>query len=154
MGDGKDGTKYVQLNLSSRDNPRPTKKESIKVRYTPGPLRWAGTYWLNKPDNWGDKPGDDLSKANYSKITFWARGETGSEKVEFKGGSVEDSKKLYKDSFEVTTGTIELTKDWQRYEISLQGQNLSCVIGLFCWVANCDANASGVTFYMDDIRYE
>lgn len=154
LGDATNGTRFVQLNLVSQDNPRPGKKECIKVNFTPGPARWAGTYWLNKPDNWGDKPGDDLSKANYSKITFWIRGEKGNEKVEFKAGGIDDAKKSYKDSFELTTGMIELRKDWRREEITLQGQNLSGVIGLFCWVANCDANPSGVTFYMDEIRYE
>lgn len=154
MGDGTNGTKFVQLNLANTENPRQQRTNCIMVKYTQGPLRWAGMYWLNKPDNWGDKPGDDLSTARYAKITFWVRGETGTEKVEFKGGSVEDGKKPYKDSFAVTTGMIDLTKQWQRKEMSLQGQNLSSVIGLFCWVATCDANPAGVTFYLDDIRYE
>ena len=154
MGDSTNGTKYVQLNLASRENLRPSRTGCIKISYTEGPVRWAGTYWLNKPNNWGDRPGDDLSKANYSKITFWARGETGKERVEFKAGGIEDAQKVNKDSFEITKGTVELTKDWVRYEIPLQGENLSSVIGVFCWTANFDNNSSGITFYLDDIRYE
>jgi hypothetical protein len=154
MGDATNGTKYVQLNLVSHENPRPGEKECIKVSYTEGPLRWAGTYWLNQPNNWGQKKGDDLSKGNYARISFWVRGLTGNEKVEFKAGNIEDEQKPFKDSFGLTTGTISLSKEWQRKEMSLQGQNLSSVIGAFCWAANIDANPSGVTFYISDIQYE
>jgi len=154
MGDATNGTKFVQVNLSSKENPRPGKKESIKISYTEGSSRWAGTYWLNKPNNWGQRAGDDISKGNYSKITFWVRGETGNEKVEFKAGGIQDG--VNKDSFECSTGTIPLSKEWQRKEISLKGRNLSSVIGVFCWTANFDANANsnGITFYLDDMQYE
>jgi hypothetical protein len=154
LGDATNGTKYVQLDLACRDNPHPPRKECIKITYTEGPLRWAGTYWLNQPNNWGLKKGEDLSKGNYTKISFWIRGETGNEKVEFKAGSIQDDKNPFKDSFDLTTGTIELSKEWERKEMSLQGQNLSSVIGLFAWAANIDANRSGVTFYVSDIQYE
>ncbi|MFQ5456472.1 MAG: hypothetical protein ACE5EA_09785 [Nitrospirota bacterium] len=41
-----------------------------------------------------------------------------------------------------------------RYEISLSGQDLSHVIGAFAWIATRDANPDGLTFYIDDVRYE
>jgi hypothetical protein len=154
MGDATNQTTYVQMDLASRDHPRNPNGDCVKVKYTIGPARWAGFYWLNKPDNWGSRKGDDLSQGNYSKVSFWIRGETGREKVEFKAGGVQDEKLPNKDSFEVSTGTIRLSKEWQHEEIDLRGQNLSSVIGLFCWVASGDANSEGVTFYLDSIEYQ
>lgn len=153
MGDGESGTKYVQLNEACKEDPH-SKPTCIKVTYVLGPKGWAGIYWLNKPDNWGDKPGDDLSKVGYSKITFLVRGEKGGEVVEFKAGGVKDEKKQHKDSFEVTTTKVTLEKDWKRHEMKLGGKNLSSVIGVFCWVASGTSNPQGLTFYLDDIQYE
>ena len=50
--------------------------------------RWAGIYWQYPANNWGtvDK-GYDLSKA--TKLTFWARGAKGGERIEeFKMGGI------------------------------------------------------------------
>ena len=153
MGDGEEGTQFVNLNEVCEEDPRsvPTCQ---KITYTIGPKNWAGMYWLNKPNNWGDKPGEDLSKFAYSKVSFWAKGDKGGEVVEFKAGGVDSKGKPYKDSFEVTTGKVRLERDWKRYEIDLTGRNLSSVIGFFCWVASGTANPNGLTFYLDDIYYE
>lgn len=153
MGDGEEGTKYVQFTEACKEQPR-SKPTCIKITYTIGPKGWAGIYWLNKPNNWGDKPGEDWSARGYSSITFWARGEKEGEVVEFKAGGVEDNKKPHKDSFEVSTHKVTLEKDWKRYEIKLDGENLSSVIGVFCWVASGSSNPEGLTFYLDDIQYE
>ena len=41
---------------------------------------WAGVYWQNPANNWGAKKGGfDLTGMN--KLTFWARGEKGGEKI-------------------------------------------------------------------------
>lgn len=154
MGDGKEQNKYVQLNLSCTNNPRRQSIDCVMIKYTPGTERWAGIYWLNKPNNWGDLPGDNFSDAGYSKITFWVRGETGGEKVEFKAGGVNDLKKAHKDLFEASTDMIRLSRVWERHEINLQGKNLSGVIGVFCWTVDIAANPSGAIFYLDDICYE
>jgi hypothetical protein len=90
-----------------------------------------------------------------SKVTFWARGETGTEVVEFKAGGIDNRKKKYRDSFEVTLGQVTLTKEWKRYQIDLSGADLSSVIGGFCWVASADySSAKKITFFLDDILLE
>src|SRR3989338_7998221 len=67
-------------------------KSCIKVTYdiacSKKSRNWAGIYWLNPPDNWGDhKGGYNLTGA--AKLTFWARGEKGDERIEeFKVGGV------------------------------------------------------------------
>jgi len=155
MGDGEAGTKYVQFSESCKDNPK-SPPTCIKITYTPGPQQWAGMYWQNKPNNWGEKPGDDLTKSGFTKITFWVRGDKGGEVAEFKSGGIDttDKGKAYKDSFEKTTGKISLKKTWEQHTISLEGVNLSSIIGVFSWVVSTSANAEGATIYLDDIQFE
>ena len=153
MGDGEQGTKFIQLMEAWKDKPH-SAPACIKVVYSPGPNGWGGIYWQNKPDNWGDKPGEDFSHAGYKKLTFWARGETGDELIEFKAGGINAPGKQYRDSFEISAGKIQLEKEWKQYTLDLERKNLSSVIGGFCWVAAKCANPNGATFYLDDIGYE
>jgi hypothetical protein len=136
---------------------------SIRVK---APLRsggWSGCYFGNgvmtaggEPQyNWGDfQGGMDLRGAG--KLVFHARAETGqTAKVNFfMGGN--GSGKPYSDSGRKETGYVTLTQDWQRFEISLAGVNLSYISGGFGWVTNYDnnRNKSEITFYLDDIYYE
>ena len=155
MGDGEYGKKYIVLEGAHRANPH-SSPTCIKIQYTFGPKRWCGIYWLNKPDNWGDKPGNDYSKVGFKKITFWAKGQKGDEILEFKAGDIDNSSKKYHDSFTTTTGVINVSKEWKQYTLDLNKANLSSVLGGFCWVANADNNTgqSSITFYLDDIFFE
>jgi len=154
MGDGSNGNQYVKIDEVCKTNVRPNRQSCIKITYTVGPLDWAGVYWQNKSDNWGDEAGEDFSGKSFKKISFWAKGEKGGEVVEFKGGGIRNPNKTYKDSFEATTGKITLERNWKQYDISLEDKNLHTVIGLFCWVASGRSNPAALTFYLDDIQYE
>lgn len=137
----------------------------IKVTYTargdlpykcdyPGPCNWAGVYWQHPPNNWGreaimrDK-GLDLNA--FKKIVFWARAEQNC-MIEFKVGGIVgpfgDSQ-----SFPASR-SFNLSTEWQRFEINLEAADLSHSIGGFCWVTNKNMNRSGITFYLDEIRFE
>jgi hypothetical protein len=155
MGDGEKGTRYVQLNTGFTNCNRSDDTDGIciQINYQPDPhgKGWAGIYWQYPDGNWGDQPGRRIAGAQ--RIVFWAKGERGGEIVEFKAGGINDPNKPYQDSFEVAR-RIRLNREWSRYEIPLSGQDLSHVIGAFAWVASRDANPGGVTFYLDDIRYE
>jgi hypothetical protein len=113
--------------------------------------RWAGMYWQNPPNNWGTRPGGyDLTGAK--KLTFWARGKKGGERIEeFKIGGVTGE---YADSDVAGIGPVVLTAEWQQYTIDLEGKDLSSISGGFAWASNLDANPEGATFYLDDIKYE
>lgn len=154
MGDGEYGNRYITFSGADRTAPH-SPPTSIKLTYTFGPNRWGGIYWQNIPDNWGDKPGNNYSGRGFSKITFWAKGETGTEIVEYKSGGIDNAAKKYRDSFVSSTGRISLTKDWRQYQIDLSAANLESVIGGFCWVASADYNSGEtITFYIDDIVLE
>jgi hypothetical protein len=142
MGCGELGEKHVNFTRNWRTNSH-TEPTSIKVVYKPCSKGWAGIYWLNRPDDW--KTGADLT--GYTKLTLWARGETGTEMVEFKFGTE-------KDSGTGTTGDVSLTREWKPYAIPLTGVDLSRIAGGFAWVASNKNNPSGLTFYVDDVVYE
>lgn len=129
-------------------------KTSIKISYsgkaTQG-ANWAGIFWQNPANNWGDKPGGyDLSA--YKRLTFWARGTDGTEKInEFKVGGITGDNG---DSDAANIGPITLTKEWKQYTIDLSDKNLTHMVGGFCWSASRDENPNGFTIYLDEIRFE
>lgn len=149
MGDYSD----VKIDVACFDNPR-SGTTCIKVTYSNAVsqgARWAGMYWQSPANNWGDKKGGfDLTGAK--KLTFWARGEKGGERVEeFKLGGITG---LYPDSDIAGIGPVMLTQEWKQYEIDLSGKDLSYISGGFCWATNIDVNTDGAVFYLDDIKYE
>lgn len=149
MGDYGD----IKLNDGYNKNPY-SGKTCIRIEYNARETQnkgWAGIYWQNPPNNWGEKKGGfNLSGA--IKLTFWARGERGYEKIKlFKIGGISGS---YSDSDASSIGPILLKKEWQQYTINLKSKNLSYISGGFCWVATAADNPTGIIFYLDVIKYE
>ncbi|MFA5099650.1 MAG: hypothetical protein WC547_02060 [Candidatus Omnitrophota bacterium] len=126
----------------------------VKIAYSgkaSNGARWAGIYWQYPANNWGtvDK-GYDLSKA--AKLTFWARGAKGGERIEeFKMGGIMGE---FSDSDAAGIGPVILNKEWTQYSIDLKGKDMSYIIGGFCFATNVDVNPDGATFYLDEIKYE
>jgi len=121
----------------------------IKITFNANGSSWAGIYWREFANNWGTDPnaGYDLSGA--TKITFYAKGEKGGERVKFFAGGITGP---YPDSLvQVSTGYITLTNSWQEYAIDLTSKDLSYVIGGFGWATD-DPNSP--TFYLDEIKYD
>ena len=111
---------------------------------------FGGIAWQNPANNWGDQSGGlDLSGAK--KLTFWARGEDGSEVVSFKLGILGQEKK-FPDSDHAELPDVALITDWKQYSIDLTGKDLHCIETGFVWVLA--ASGKPVTFYLDDIQYE
>jgi len=150
MGDFAD----VEFDDNFKLDPDPSRPSVIRITYTPrGTDQWAGIYWWDPPEaEWGNIDGGfNLSCA--TKLTFWARGERGGEKAEFKVGGLKGN---YQDSLQpaLSTGPIVLTNEWARYTLDLSGRDLSHIIGGFVWVTNKPSNPDGATIYLDDIRFE
>lgn len=128
---------------------------AIKVIYrAQGPKGWAGLYWQDPANNWGGVPG----KAGYdlrgaTRLTFWARGEKGGERVqEFRVGGITGGK--YPDSDVALIKSVRLTKEWKQYEIDLTGKDLRHIIGGFGFLLNKKENASGSVFFVNDIYFQ
>lgn len=149
MGDYDD----IEFTSNSKDSPF-SGDTCIKIIYkaiSSQGARWAGIYWQNPADNWGDiDQGFDLSKAKM--LTFWAKGAKGGERIEeFKVGGIGGR---YADSDSSKIGPVILNNTWTPYNIDLRGKDLSNINGGFCWAANLDNNPQGATFYLDKIQYE
>lgn len=110
---------------------------------------FGGIAWQDPPNDWGDKPGGhDLTGAK--RLSFWARGDKGGEKVQFKFGILGADKK-FPDSASGET-TVDLTNQWKQYTIDLSGKDLSRIKTGFCWVVA--GQGAPITFYLDDVQYE
>ena len=149
MGD----VKSIVFNDSDTEDPA-NGKTDIKIIYKvegPQDKGWVGMYWQHPANNWGESNGG-INLNGYKKLTFWARGQAGHEKIgEFKVGGIIGT---YGDSASVSSGPVELTKNWKKYTIDLSGADLSSINGAFCWTASALDNPDGITFYLDEIRYE
>jgi len=123
-------------------------KTCLKVDYKAAD-NWGGVVWQNPANDWGDQPGGvDLTGAK--KLTIWARGEKGGEKVKF-GFGVLGADKKYSDTGKAET-EVTLTTEWKAYEIDLAGKDLSRIKTGFMWVVG--GQGAPVTFYLDDVVYE
>lgn len=130
-------------------------KTCIRIEYKDNSKTgWAGIYWQQPASNWGGTPDAGYNLQGAKKLTFWARGEKGGETInEFKVGGISSGE--YIDSDTASVGPIQLSKDWKKYEIDLQGKDLSYIIGGFAWATNNEINnPEGIVFYLDEIKYE
>ncbi len=129
---------------------------SESISYAPpasGGQGWFGVYWLTPLNNWGTDPLGGFNLTGARKITFWARGQNGGEKLKVSAGGVLGVTSPYGDTFQLPLKDIILTNTWQSYELDLTGQDLSRVVGGFLVEATQEDNPSGCTFYLDDIIY-
>ena len=125
-------------------------KTCIYVRYEDRG-DWVTVAWQNPGNNWGEVPGGfNLSKA--SKLTFWAKGESGSEEVEFMVGMEQPQNAVSRDSFRATTGKVRLKKDWRKYTIPIEKLDRTRLITGFLF--RIEGQGKPVVFFLDDIQFE
>lgn len=112
--------------------------------------------------NWGEMSNAGYDLRGAKKLTFWARGEKGGEKVKFFAFGIGRNphsgaaKQPYPDSArERATPYIVLSRQWERYSISLAGLDLRQVLLGFAWTTKSTINRhQDVVFYLDDIAYD
>lgn len=142
------GYDALTLDPASTDSPR-SGATCLKVLYD-APGMWVGVAWQHPANDWGDLPGGyDLSGAR--KLTFWARGLEGGERLDFAVGLL-GSDKPYPDTARAELKGVKLKQQWKQYSIDLKGQDLSRVKTPFVW--SLGGRGRPVTFYLDDIRFE
>ena len=141
-------TKAIQMTADSDDNPH-SGKTCLRVEYQASD-EWGGVLWQSPPEDWkGEKPGGlDLSGA--SELEFWARGSQGGETISFMLGVV-GGDAVYRDSARGELKDVQLTKQWQKLSIPLDGRDLTRIKTGFGW--SLAGQGKPVTFYLDDIRY-
>lgn len=145
----------ISLDQAWTTNPR---RGTTAIRITYSGHTWAGVYWQEPENNWGNLLGGyDLTTAD--RLTFWARSDTPNTEITFLIGGIGYADgtdcwyhlEPYPDSVcPKIEQTETLFSTWTMYTIDLpQYRNLRKVIGGFGWVAQDE-----VTFYLDDIVYE
>lgn len=137
----------IKLDDACRDNPK-AGTTCMKTTFdrTEG---WSGVVWQHPENDWGEVEGGmDLRGA--TKLTFWARGKAGEEKVKFGFGILGRDKKF----FDTASGETEvtLTQEWEQYSFDLQAADLSRIKTAFYW--STASSGKPLTFYLDDIRFE
>lgn len=139
--------KAIRLDSQCPEQPR-VGTTSTKAEYDRAD-GWGGVVWQNPANDWGDRPGGyDLTGA--VKLAFWARGQSGGEKVKFGFGALSPEKK-YHDS---AKGEIEatLTKKWKQYSIDLKGKDLHRIKTGFLWLVA--GQGKPIVFYLDGVQYQ
>jgi hypothetical protein len=109
---------------------------------------WVGVFWQYPSCNWGTiDAGLDLSEA--SQLTFWARGENGTEQVRFIIGGCYG---VFSDTAALALGPLQLTKEWKKYTIPFSSEDMTHISWGFGFIINKDANKiPKVTIYLDNI---
>ena len=138
----------IHLDHESNETPRVAGAVSLRCEYQ-AMDGWAGVSWQDPANDWGDRPGGvDMSGAK--KLTFWARGKQGGEKIRFAFGGI-SGKKMYRDTAKGELA-VDLTPEWRQYSLDLAGLDLSRVKTPFAWFT-MKVNAP-IVFYLDEIKYE
>ena len=97
------------VNLADNQNPKDGKASFNYVLSDYGSSTFAGVIFSNTPDyhNFGVTPGPDMSSANFTQVTFWARAnQVATISMSAAGGS---------------NASIALTTSWTQYTITTLG---------------------------------
>lgn len=141
-------TDALSMDSECTDSPR-SGKTCLKFSYDE-PGMWVGVAWQHPANDWGDQPGGfDLTGAR--KLTFWARGEQGGERLDF-GLGLLTSEKPYPDTGQARKEGVKLKKEWKHYSIDIDEEDLTRIKTGFVWTMGGQGRT--ITFYLDDIQFE
>lgn len=152
MGDA-GSMKLLSTNFSAPLADGKQGQAALKIAYTAkGAAGWAGVYWLAPANNWAKIKGAGYDLTGSPKLTFWAKGERGGERLaEVKVGGIVGP---YPDTDSANLQGLKLTNEWKQYEIDLTGKDLRHIVGGFMFAVRRSDNGRGATFYLDEVRYE
>jgi hypothetical protein len=161
---------YVSdMNENWQDSPH-SGTSAIECRIHTESQSWGGWMFMNgylldgetiPSINWGDRDGTGENLSGATRLTFWAKGAQGGERVQFFLGGVGydewgNTTQPYPDSTaKISTKFLKLTSGWKMYTLSLKKADLSYLNCGFGFVLSSDKSGKGDTvFYLDDIRFE
>ncbi len=138
----------IQMQPDHRDQPR-SGETCMRVSYSIAG-EWGGVAWQSPANDWGDLDGG-FNLTGATVLEFWARGQRGGEVVNF-GFGLLGADKAYPDTTRGELTNLQLTDQWQRYEIVIpQGADLRRIKTGFYWTLA--GQGQPVTFYLDDIAF-
>jgi hypothetical protein len=149
---GENSGNSLDIDLVYRNNLLP--KNLSKINYNSNIEEWAGVFiqYPSDPIDWRRGPNVGLNLTGAREIIFYAKGEKGGEIITWGYGYDKPNYKgLTDSSYERRIET--LTDNWTRYQIDLNGKDLSYISGLFLFYMDRANNPNGATFYMDNITY-
>ena len=111
---------------------------------------WGGVVWQHPHNDWGDQPGG-YNLTGATRLTFFARGAAGGEKVKFGLGLIDRNKPFY-DTAKAETDVVTLTTEWKQFEIPLDNLDLTRIKSGFYWTLG--GQGQPLTFFLDDVKYE
>ena len=151
MGDGTSIGLVNMLNDACPTRAPEPSGDCYSVTYTPA-TTWAGVYWQYPQNNWGDRPGRTILPGA-KRVTVWARGASGGEKLELHVGGIRDDNLPFHDSIDASA-SFTLTTDWQKLTVGFGPRTYDQVIGGFGWIAHATAGSpSPIVFYLDGIEW-
>lgn len=137
----------ISMDPACTDSPK-SGAACLKIQYSASD-NWGGIAYQSPANDWGDQPGGyDLTGAK--RLSFWARGENGGEKIEIKVGTIERNKKYHDTA--IVARPITLTKDWRKYEVDLTGKDLSVIKTGMVW--SLAGQGKPVAFFLDEVQFE
>jgi hypothetical protein len=118
-----------------------------RITWTPNGGSFAGFFFQHPENNWGEQPGLRI-QPGARRVTFTAWGATGTESLNFAAGL------RPADGFQIETGYGVVGTTPTPFSIDLTGVQYSDVAGAFGWFVDSPRDASTVSFFIDDIRWE
>jgi hypothetical protein len=118
-----------------------------RVTWKPGTAGWSGIFWQYPDGNWGAAEGHEI-EPGATRISFWAWGEKGDEKVSFFAG-IPDV-----DGFHVEITDVPLTTEPAQYFMKLGEATYGKVVGAFGWSSGASDGSTPVVFTIDDIQWQ
>ena len=145
----------VDLQRECADRVEGAQGDCYHIIYTPGAKRFAGINWQYPHNNWGFASGRKV-EAGATRITLWARGRKGGERVGF-GAGQPDAANGFGDSFSLSQVSVELTREWKQYELPFLGETyagMADVIGAFVLSLPAGDTDEPVAIYLDDVKWQ
>ena len=136
----------VKVDASCKEQPK-FGETCMKCRYGDA-ANWAGLVWQYPANDWGDQP-EAVNVSGARKLSFWARGKSGGEKIKFGYGLLGQDKK-FSDSSKGEI-SVELTPEWVEYTVECQGKMSHIKTGFYWSLAGQE---EPVEFFLDRIRFE
>jgi hypothetical protein len=161
MGDGADGVTLVhELERCLLPRPEGAQGECHRVQYSPKTsvaAEWAGLYWQNEVNNWGEQPGIPVVPGARA-VSFSAASEPAGLEVTFLAGGIDSPGRPHRDGF-AEAQVFVLGGDYARFELSLDEVTYETVLGGFGLVVTVLATRSlsvgdaPVSVYVDDVQW-